>query len=102
MSLNHIPDGTEAHARCARPLTGEKFSILLPHLPVKAVLHGDGTNLRKEINGLTSLIKTQSQIDLFQRAIFLFRERRERHKALYWEGDGFLLLHKIKTSYCPF
>ena len=34
-------------------------------------------------------------MDPFQRVMFLFcGRRRDRLKALYWEGDGFLLLYK--------
>ena len=38
----HGPDGAEAHAGRTRPLTGEELPVLLPRLPVKAVVHGDG------------------------------------------------------------
>jgi transposase len=38
-------------------------------------------------------------MDPFQRALFLFcGRRRDRIKALYWEGDGFLLLYKRLES----
>lgn len=41
------------------------------------------TNLRRVIDGLDSLIRSQFQIDPFQRALFLFCWRREnRLKAL--------------------
>ena len=40
-------------------------------------------------------MQSQFQMDPFQRVMFLFRGRkRDRIKALYWEGDGFLLLYK--------
>ena len=42
MGLCHRPDGAEAHAGRTRTLTGEELSVLLPRLPVKAVVHGDG------------------------------------------------------------
>ena len=48
------------------------------------------TDLRRGIDGLANLVKTQFQMDPFQRALFLFcGRRRDRLKALYWEGDGF-------------
>ena len=57
------------------------------------------TDLRRGIDGLANLVKTQFQMDPFQRALFLFcGRRRDRIKALYWEGDGFLLLYKRLES----
>ena len=53
------------------------------------------TDLRRGIDGLANLVKTQFRMDPFQRALFLFcGRRRDRIKALYWGGDGFLLLYK--------
>ena len=53
------------------------------------------TDLRRGIDGLATLVKSQFQMDPFQRALFLFcGRRRDRLKALYWEGAGFLLLYK--------
>ena len=57
------------------------------------------TDLRRGIDGLATLVKSQFQMDPFQRALFLFcGRRRNRLKALYWEGDGFLLLYKRLES----
>ena len=57
------------------------------------------TDLRRGIDGLATLVKSQFQMDPFQRALFLFcGRRRDRLKALYWEGDGFLLLYKRLES----
>ena len=45
------------------------------------------TDLRRGIDGLANLVKTQFQMDPFQRALFLFcGRRRDRLKALYWEN----------------
>lgn len=54
------------------------------------------TDLRKGIDGLSSLIKFQFDLDPFQKNIlFLFcGKRTDRIKGLVWEGDGFLLLYK--------
>ena len=57
------------------------------------------TDLRRGIDGLATVVKSQFQMDPFQRALFLFcGRRRDRIKALYWEGDGFLLLYKRLES----
>ena len=51
--------------------------------------------MRKSIDGLAALVQQQFQLDLFASSAFLFcGRRRDRLKALYWEGDGFLLLYK--------
>lgn len=53
------------------------------------------TDLRRGIDGLAGLVQQQFQIDPFSNVLFLFCGRkRDRIKALYWEGNGFLLLYK--------
>ena len=51
------------------------------------------TDLRKGIDGLATLVQSQFQLDPFTNTLFLFCGRRkDRIKALYWEGNGFVLL----------
>ena len=53
------------------------------------------TDLRRGIDGLAGIVQAQFQMNPFQEVLFLFcGRRRDRLKALYWEGDGFLLLYK--------
>lgn len=53
------------------------------------------TDLRKGIDGLASLVQQEFELDPFTNSLFLFcGRRRDRIKALYWEGDGFVLLYK--------
>ena len=53
------------------------------------------TDLRRGIDGLAELVRQQFQLDPFSNTLFLFCGRkRDRIKALYWEGNGFLLLYK--------
>ena len=57
------------------------------------------TDLRRGIDGLATPVKSQFQMDPFQRALFLSCGRRQdRIKTLYWEGDGLLLLYKRLES----
>ena len=50
------------------------------------------TDMRKSIDGLSAIIAQQFQMDPFQLSLFLFcGRRRDRFKALLWQGDGFLL-----------
>ncbi|WP_338217854.1 IS66 family insertion sequence element accessory protein TnpB [Lacticaseibacillus salsurivasis] len=53
------------------------------------------TDLRRGIDGLAGVIKEEYQLDPYSRALFLFcGTRKDRFKALYWAGDGFVLLYK--------
>ena len=59
------------------------------------------TDMRKSIDGLCALIQdsalvtAQFRLDPFSNSVFLFCGRNARvMKALYWEGDGFVLLYK--------
>ena len=53
------------------------------------------TDLRKGIDALASLDQQQFNLDPFSNTLFLFcGRRRDRIKALYWEGNGFVLAYK--------
>ena len=53
------------------------------------------TDMRKSIDGLAALVQQKFKLDPFQPALFLFSGRKhDRIKALFWEGDGFVLLYK--------
>lgn len=53
------------------------------------------TDMRKSIDGLTALVSQNFNLNPFDPAVFLFcGGKRDRMKALLWEGDGFLLLYK--------
>ena len=57
------------------------------------------TDLRRGIDGLASIVQQQFELDLFTNTLFLFcGRRRDRIKALYWEGGGFVLLYKRLES----
>lgn len=57
------------------------------------------TDLRRGIDGLAGIIQEQFRLDPFNDTLFLFCGRRsDRIKALYWEGDGFVLLYKRLES----
>ena len=51
--------------------------------------------MRKAIDGLAAIVKENFAMDPMANNLFLFcGKRRDRIKALYWEGDGFVLLYK--------
>ena len=53
------------------------------------------TDMRKSIDGLAAIVQQQFRLDPFRPALFMFcGKRRDRLKALLWEGDGFVLLYK--------
>ena len=53
------------------------------------------TDMRKGIDGLASIVQYEYNMDLYDDAIFLFcGGQSERFKALYRDGDGFILLYK--------
>lgn len=57
------------------------------------------TDMRKSIDGLAALVQQNFQLDPFNSSLFLFCGRKgDRLKALFWEGDGFLLLYKRLES----
>ena len=53
------------------------------------------TDLRRGIDGLAAIVTQQYGGRLDEESLFLFCGRRtDRIKALYWSGDGYLLLYK--------
>ena len=53
------------------------------------------TDMRKSIDGLAAIVKQVFRLDPCARNLYLFCGKlSDRIKALYWEGDGFLLLYK--------
>ena len=53
------------------------------------------TDLRLGIDGLSNLVQLHFELDPYTNTMFLFCGRKcDRIKALYWEGDCFLLLYK--------
>ena len=57
------------------------------------------TDLRRGIDGLAAMVQQEFSLDPFTNTLFLFCDRRrDRIKALYWEGNGFVLLYKRLES----
>ena len=53
------------------------------------------TDMRKAIDGLAAIVRENFHMNPMENNLFLFcGKRRDRLKALYWEGDGFILLYK--------
>lgn len=53
------------------------------------------TDLRRGIDGLAGIVMAQYGMELKEDSLFLFCGRRtDRIKALYWSGDGYVLIYK--------
>lgn len=53
------------------------------------------TDMRKSINGLSLLVEEQFGLDLFEKSLFAFCNRkRDLVKILYWEDNGFCIWMK--------
>jgi len=53
------------------------------------------TDMRKSIDGLAAVVSEVFGLDPLSNSVFLFCGRRpNKMKALYWEGDGFVLFYK--------
>ena len=52
------------------------------------------TDMLKGMDGLASIVQYEYNMDLFDDAILFCGGKSERFKALYWDGDGFILLYK--------
>jgi len=53
------------------------------------------TDMRRSIDGLAAMVQKVFKLDPYGRSLFLFcGKRSDRIKALYYEGDGFILFYK--------
>ena len=59
------------------------------------------TDMRRSIDGLAAIIQQNFGLEPCSGSLFLFcGKRRDRMKALLWEGDGFLLMYKRLDNGC--
>jgi len=57
------------------------------------------TDMRRSIDGLAAIVQQAFKMDPCSRNLYLFCGRRsDRIKAIFWEGDGMLLLYKRLES----
>ncbi len=76
--------------------------ILLPE-NVQVYLAVGSTDMRKSINGLSSIVMDEFELDAFSGNIFAFCNRgRKIIKILFWDQNGFCLWHKRleKDQFC--
>lgn len=62
---------------------------------VKIYLHRTPVDFRKAINGLSVVVQDQMALSPFDRALFVFcNKKRTQLKVLYWDNTGFALWQK--------
>ena len=53
------------------------------------------TDMRKSINGLSSMVQNEFRLNVYDRSLFAFGNRRRNTiKILYWDRNGFCLWQK--------
>jgi len=69
--------------------------MILDVTKVKIFLCPGITDLRKAVNGLTSIVQTEKKLDPFSGNVYLFcNHSRKLLKAIYWDKTGFWLSQK--------
>ncbi len=70
---------------------------------VRIYAHPGVTDLRKAVNGLSEIVKSDMELDPFSESIFIFCNRdRKLLKILYWERNGFCLWQKRLEKHYKF
>ncbi len=69
--------------------------MLTPAETTRVYLALGVTDMRKSINGLSSLVQEEFELDLFADSLFAFCNRkRDIVKILYWDKNGFCVWKK--------
>lgn len=70
--------------------------MILPEISEFRVFLKPGTtDMRKSINGLSAMVQNEFKMNLYDKSLFLFSNRRmDMVKILYWDRNGFCIWHK--------
>ena len=62
---------------------------------LKIYLFSNSVDMRKQVNGLLSIIESTFDLDPYEKAIFVFcNKSRDKIKAIRWDENGFVLYYK--------
>ena len=68
---------------------------MLNHVPNEIYISTANADMRKGLDGFASIVEQQFRLDPMSSAMFVFHNRHcDKVKILYWDGDGYCLLHK--------
>lgn len=68
---------------------------MLNFSPSKIYISSANIDMRKQIDGLASIVEQQFKLDAMTNMMFVFHNRHcDKVKILYWDNDGFFLLYK--------
>ena len=63
--------------------------------PMRVYLYTRNTDMRRSFNGLLGIIQSEFKMDILKGDTFLFlSKRRDRIKAIWWDGDGMAIYMK--------
>lgn len=66
---------------------------------IKIYLHREPVDFRKAINGLSVIVQDEMALSPFDRALFVFcNKKRSQLKVLYWDETGFALWKKAWSA----
>lgn len=74
--------------------------MIRPDPGIEVFLYADYVDMRKSIDGLASLVQSETELSPFTCKLFVFCNRqRDKVKLLYWERNGFVLWYKRLEKY---
>ena len=66
---------------------------------MRVYLYTRDTDMRRSFNGLVGIIQSDFKMDILKGDTFLFlSKRRDRIKAIWWDGDGMAIYMKSQES----
>lgn len=62
---------------------------------LKVYVYSEAVDMRKQIDGLATLVQTEMELNPFTKSLFVFtNKRRDKLKILAWDKNGFLVWYK--------